>query len=692
MTRVLGVDDNAINLYLLRAILQGHGYEVDEARNGADALARARQNPPDLIISDLLMPVLDGYSLLRQWRADDRLKTVPFIVYTATYTEPKDQRLAMALGADAFIVKPASPDALIDAVGDVLDRNRRGERPPALEHPLDEHVLLREYNEVLVRKLEKKVLEAAQTNRELLDEIAERKHAEEKLRHSEERFRATFERAAVGIAHVGADGQFAWVNDKLCGMTGYSSDELRHLTFIELTAPEDRSEGDDARRAMLAGAQSVYSAEKRYVRKDGGTFWGNVVTTLLHDDGMTGPHYFVSVIIDITDRKKLEDQLRQSQKMEAVGRLAGGVAHDFNNLLTIINGCSEMLMAVPEVSNKDRELVTAISEAGDRAAALTRQLLGFSRQTILQPRVIDLNALVTETEKMLRRLLGEDISLATVLSGDLARVKVDPGQMDQVLMNLAVNARDAMPTGGHLTIETSNVLLGERDAIPHLNCQAGPHVMLAISDTGCGMGPALTARIFEPFFTTKGADKGTGLGLSMVLGTVQQSGGCVHVYSEPGHGTTFKIYLPAVVAPVIAAIESVPESKAHGAETVLIVEDEIGVRALATRILEKYGYTVLAATDGHDAMERAEAHTGTIDLVLTDVVMPDISGPEVAKNLKARFPRMKVLFMSGYTDDAVVRHGLIEAEVAFIQKPYTALGLAQRVRQVLDQDQRALSS
>ena len=393
----------------------------------------------------------------------------------------------------------------------------------------------------------------------------------------------------------------------------------------------------------------------------------------------------MSVILDITDRKKLEEQLRQAQKMEAVGRLAGGVAHDFNNLLTIIRGCSDLLLAVPDVSGSDRELVEAISQAGDRAAALTRQLLGFSRQTMLQPRVLDLNAVVAETEKMLSRLLGEDISLTTTLASNLAHVKVDPGQLDQILMNLAINARDAMPTGGQLTIETSNVLLSNADTIPPLNCTAGPHVMLAMSDTGCGMSAALLTQIFEPFFTTKAVDKGTGLGLSMVLGIVQQSGGCVHAYSEPGHGTTFKIYFPVVAEQLTEIVHHNSASAAYGTEPILLVEDELGVRALATRMLQKYGYTVLTAIDGRDALTIANAYLDTIDLMLTDVIMPNLSGPEVAKSLGARFPLMKVLFMSGYTDDAVVRHGLIDADVSFIQKPYTALGLAQRVRQVLDQ-------
>ena len=662
MTRVLIVDDHAANLYLLRVLLEANGFAVDEAGHGAEALVRARQNPPDLVISDLLMPVLDGYALLRQWRADDRLRHIPFIVYTATYTEPRDERLAMVLGADAFLIKPSEPASLVARVREMLAMKDRGVLPSAAEQGLDEHLLLQEYNDVLVRKLEKKAAEAEE---------------------SEQRLRTTFEQAAVGLAHVGPEGQFLWVNARLCDMTGYSRAELLSLTFTDLTVPEFQGIGEGARVAMLAGKQAVYSDEKRYRRKDGSAFWANIITTLGRNPS-GDPGYFISVILDITERKALEEQLRQSQKMEAVGRLAGGVAHDFNNLLTIISGYSDLLLAVPTLGDADRDAVTAIRDAGERAAALTRQLLGFSRQTMLQPSVLDLNALVTDTCKMLHRLIGEDIQITTVLSPRLSLVKVDPSQFGQVLMNLAVNARDAMPQGGKLTIETANVLLSDDYAAANL-CRPGLHVMLAMTDTGCGMSPDVVAHIFEPFFTTKAIEKGTGLGLSMVFGIVQQSNGSIHVSSEPGKGTTFKIYLPVVADEARTLRPPLPRADVRGTETILLVEDDAGVRALALRSLQKLGYAIVSANDGRQAIEVAEGHNGKIDLLLTDVVMPHLSGPEMAHALRSRFPHLKVLFMSGYTDDAVVRHGLLDATSSFIQKPYTPLGLAQKVRQVLDQ-------
>jgi PAS domain S-box-containing protein len=658
--RVLIVDDHDANLYLLRSLLEGHGCAVESARNGVEALDCARRQPPDLVVSDLLMPVLDGYSLLRHWRSDERLKGIPFIVYTATYTQPRDERLAMAFGADAFVIKPCEPEVLIARVFEVLALHGRGALPSAAQPPADPPVLLRDYNEVLVRKLEQKALEAEE---------------------SEQRFRETFEQIAVGLAHVDPSGRFVWVNAKLCEMTGYGRTDLSGLTFLDITAPEHRGSGDDARREMLAGQRTLYSAEKRYLRKDGSSFWANVLTTLAR--GAAGePLYFVSVILDVTERKQLEDQLRQAQKMEAVGRLAGGVAHDFNNLLTIISGYSSLLLSVP-LADQDREAVNAIRDAGERAAALTRQLLSFSRQTILQPRALDLNAVVADTGRMLRRLIGADVQLTIRAGADLHAVKVDPSQLDQALVNLAVNARDAMPSGGSLIIETANVVLDDAYAAAHL-CRPGPYVMLAMTDTGCGMPPDVRARIFEPFFTTKDVSKGTGLGLSMVFGVVQQSDGSIDVDSEPGRGTTFRLYLPAVNEAPEAPVEAVrPDS--GGGETILLVEDEGGVRELAARSLRSRGYHVLAATDGVDALRTIDDTGLRLDLLLTDVVMPRLGGPELVAVLRPRYPGLKVLFMSGYTDDARVHRGVSEAGAAFLQKPYTPHGLARKVRDVLDQ-------
>lgn len=492
------------------------------------------------------------------------------------------------------------------------------------------------------------------------------------------------------LAYLLSDADFRYVrwNPAAERMFGFTEAEvLGKHPFDVVVPPPSHALVAGIFDKIKAGAMEAHG-ESENRTKGGGTIvceWHN--TPMFDEAGAFAG--LLSLAQNVTGRKELESQLRQSQKMDAVGRLAGGIAHDFNNLLTVITGYCELLLAAPEVGAEIREPVRAISDAGERAAALTRQLLGFSRQSLLQPKVLDVNAVVAETGKLLRRLIGEDILLTTALAPKLSRVKVDPSQLDQALINLAVNARDAMPTGGRLTIETADVELDASYAATHLDCKAGRHVMLAMTDTGCGMTPAVMARIFEPFYTTKEVGKGTGLGLSQVFGIVQQSGGCVHVYSEPGHGTTFKIYLPAVAEAAPAPSPAASRLAASGTETVLLVEDEAGVRGLARTSLQMHGYTVLTAVDGQDALRVAEAHRGPLDLVLTDVVMPNLSGPALAAALAARFPRLKVLFMSGYTDDAVVRHGLIEAEVAFIQKPYTPMALVQKVRQVLDEPPRA---
>jgi two-component system cell cycle sensor histidine kinase/response regulator CckA len=384
---------------------------------------------------------------------------------------------------------------------------------------------------------------------------------------------------------------------------------------------------------------------------------------------------------------KSEEQLRQAQKMEAVGSLAGGIAHDFNNLLSVILSYSELLSEDLRPNDPMREDLDEIKGAGLRAVELTRQLLAFSRQQVLVPKIVDLNEIVGGMEKMLRRLIGEDVELVAIAAPSLRRIVVDPGQIEQVIMNLAVNARDAMPQGGQLTIETAEVDLDEGAAAEHEGLERGRHVMLAVSDTGTGMDHATQARIFEPFFTTKDVGKGTGLGLSTVFGITKQSGGAISAASEPGKGTTFTVYFPVADLAVSAQRSSIPPPGRHplrGSETILLVEDEASVRALARTILRKYGYTVLEAQSGGDALLLCEQHPATIDLLLTDVVMPRMSGRQLAERFAAIRPQMKVLYMSGYTDDAVLRHGVVESTSAFIQKPITPEPLARKLREVLD--------
>lgn len=372
------------------------------------------------------------------------------------------------------------------------------------------------------------------------------------------------------------------------------------------------------------------------------------------------------------------------QKMEAIGQLAGGVAHDFNNLLTVISGFGEMLLTSERLDASLRDFVREIRRAGERAATLTRQLLAFSRKQMLQPQVMDLNILVEEAQKMLRRLIGEDIYLTASLDADLGAVKADPGQIEQVIMNLVVNARDAMPKGGHLTIETHNVDLDDGYTRNHVGAKPGRYVLLAVTDTGTGMSEEVKGHLFEPFFTTKEVGKGTGLGLSTVYGIVKQSGGHIEVYSEPKRGTTFKIYLPRVPRAGSVSAAVLPLPTPQGSETILLAEDEEGVRSLIRLALSSYGYNVIEGRHGEEAYEMFRRHPGGVDLLVTDVVMPRMSGRQLADLIHSAKPDIKVLFLSGYTDDAVVRHGLVEAGMPFLQKPFTPTMVVRKVREVLD--------
>jgi nitrogen-specific signal transduction histidine kinase/ActR/RegA family two-component response regulator len=394
----------------------------------------------------------------------------------------------------------------------------------------------------------------------------------------------------------------------------------------------------------------------------------------------------IGAIMDITERKHLENELSQAQKMEAVGHLAGGVAHDFNNLLTIISGSSEILLQRLPADEPMRELVSEIRQAGSRAADLTRQLLAFSRRTVLAPKLLDLNESVRDSEKLLRRLIEEDVEFQTFLAPELDPVKVDPVQLGQVIMNLAVNARDAMPTGGTLTLSTRNRALDDAAAARSIEARPGRYVVLRVSDTGSGMTPEVRARVFEPFFTTKEMGKGTGLGLAMVYGVVKQSGGFISVESEPGRGTVFEIHFPAAEGPLPAKAPTVNRPIATGTETILLVEDQEPVRTVLCTVLEQAGYTVLEANGGRAAIDKATAHSEPIHLLITDVVMPEMGGRQLAEHLMGVRPGLKVLYLSGHTDDALLRHGVLEAEVAFLQKPFRIATLMAKVREVLAED------
>jgi two-component system, cell cycle sensor histidine kinase and response regulator CckA len=513
-------------------------------------------------------------------------------------------------------------------------------------------------------------------------DITERKRAEQELRESEERYRETVENARDMIYTHDLEGNYTSVNKASEQITGYTREEARTMNIAETVAPEYLEKA----RSMLArkleeNKETVYDLE--IIAKDGHRIAVEVNTRLVYRDGIAVG--VQGIARDIRERKHLEEQLRQSQKMEAVGRLAGGVAHDFNNLLTVINGYSELTLRRLQPEDALTGYLEEIKKAGTRAASLTRQLLAFSRKQVLQPKVLDLNAVISDVGKMLERLIGEDIDLRTVLKPELRRVNADPGQIEQVIMNLVVNARDAMPDGGKLIIETGNAYLTEEYARHHVAIKPGPYVMLAVSDNGSGMNDETKARLFEPFFTTKEQGKGTGLGLSTAYGIVKQSLGYIWVYSEVGSGTTFKVYLPAIDEKADSKQPAqTSEPIALGSETILLVEDDEMVRGLARTTLEEGGYKVLQAANGAEALLICEQYPEPIHLLLTDVVMPGMSGRAVADRLKTMRPQMLVLYMSGYTEDAIVHHGVLNEGVNFIEKPFDPTALTRKVREVLD--------
>lgn len=554
----------------------------------------------------------------------------------------------------------------------------------AIQRKLDER-LLRKATIELEQTVRERTAELTSTTESLMAEMEERKTAERELVESEKRIRHIIEAAPIGIS-IYRGGRFAYVNPALVKMFGYeNADEIVGMPVESLAPPEYRDLVRQGQKDRFEGKEAPSHYDIVGLKKSGECFDIVVWPTLIEYEGEKS---ILGFVIDMSEEKSLREQLVLAQKLEAVGRLAGGIAHDFNNFLTVIIGTADFMMS--QISKEDRlfEDAQEIREAGRRAATLTRQLLAFSRKQLLRPEVLGLNEVVTDMEKMLMRLIGEDIELEKILGPELGKVNADPGQIQQVIMNLAVNARDAMPMGGKMTIHTANVNLGESYEHDHAlgsQLRPGPYVMLSLSDTGTGMDRGTREQIFEPFFTTKERWKGTGLGLSTVYGIIKQSGGYIWCYSEPGQGTTFKIYLPRVeVTAEAVQKKKLRKSLPKGSETILVVEDNEPLRNMATRILKKQGYTVLEAKDGAHALEVCSEHEGSIGLILSDVVMPGMSGGELQMQVKKIHPGAKVILMSGYMDDALARHGVLAERTAFIQKPFTPESLARKVREVLD--------
>jgi two-component system cell cycle sensor histidine kinase/response regulator CckA len=511
------------------------------------------------------------------------------------------------------------------------------------------------------------------------NDITDRKQVEEALRASEKRFASAFHASPISMI-MSKDRRFIDVNQNFLSITGHTHDEILGHTVDELGLFVDQEDPEKIDR-LLAEQGAVQNLEVKLRAKTGEM---RIVLYSAEIIEMEGQSSLLGAVIDITERKRLEDQLRLSQKMQAIGQLAGGVAHDFNNILTVIIAFSELLLReTPEPESRRRKL-EIIKESGVRAAKLTQQLLAFSRQQVMEPQVLSLNIVVKEILEMLERLIGEDIELRAVFDEGLRVVKADQGQVEQVILNLATNARDAMPRGGKLTIETANVYLDANYAKQYLEVTPGWYALLAVSDTGTGIDPYTLAHIFEPFFTTKEKNKGTGLGLATVDGIVKQSGGHITVYSEPNQGTTVKVYLPHTEAVEERDVEVLtPGALSHKAETILLVEDEESIKEVAREILQMQGYKVLEASS-EDALTISQEFQGEIHLLLTDVVMPRMNGRELAEHLANQRLGLKVLYMSGYTDNVIVHHGILKPHIAFLQKPFTSQSLTEKVRAVLD--------
>ncbi|HXP47641.1 MAG TPA: PAS domain S-box protein [Terriglobales bacterium] len=562
---------------------------------------------------------------------------------------------------------------ITSSIRDVSDRKRADQE------------LRRAYAELDQRVLER-TAELEKLTTALLTRIGMHEQTENELRQSEERFRLLVEGAKdYAIFMLNPEGRVVSWNAAAERIYGFTAEEAIGSSLSRFHPPEDQHAETPQYALEQAAATGRFEEENWRTRKDGQRFWASTVTTALRDErgNLRG---FSRITRDVTERRELEHRLRHAQKLEAIGRLAGGVAHEFNNSATAILGYSSLVIDQAQDNQQLRHYAEEIHKAGQRAASVTRQLLAFSRQQILQPTMLSLNEVVADIEKMLRGLIGEDIRLLTTLDPYLGVVKADSGEMEQVIINLVLNARDAMPDGGVMHIETSNVEVDHVFAAENPDMAPGPHVRLRVTDTGIGLDKQTAAHIFEPFFTTKPVGQGTGLGLSTVYGTVKRSGGGILVFSEPGRGATFEIYLPrleqALVKPAILFPRRKPDG---GSETILIVEDDSSLRWLTVQILTQFGYTVLEAGDGSQALALAEERAGNIDILLTDVVMPGCNGRQLARQVEQLYPQIKVLLMSGYTAEIVAQQDGKEIALAFLEKPCTPEELGLKVREVLGQ-------
>ncbi len=822
---ILVVDDKAENQYFLDALLRGNGFSVESASNGAEALNLLENSVFDLIISDILMPVMDGFQLCREIRANDKLRSIPIIIYTATYTAPQDEKLALQIGADSFILKPCEPDVFMGAVKELLNTKKSGkDNIPHTNN--EEKEILNLYNERLVKKLEEKMLLGEK-------EIEARKKAEKSLALTNSRLEMALSSSKTGLWDFNLNTKELWLSREWKELLGYRDDEIpnQYGEWEKLLHPDDRDRVFREMNNYINNTSEKYDIEFRLLHKDGLYRWfvsrGSIISdskqkrfigghieitekkiieeqlksslnelkviyenapvllivfdremvirkvnntaarftgksknsmpglvcgeglgciynshyssacgtnmicnscklrdliqktfsdgisrsdeeisisvfnnqdivnfTLLVSTSYLKTYDYERVLVclqDISERKRAEDsrrelqeQLYQSQKLELVGLLAGGVAHDFNNILTVILLDTELMINEIGQNNPGSEILEEILQAAQKGADLTRQLLAFSRKQVLDIQTADLNIILGNFKKMISRLLRESIELRFNLSKDQIIVNVDRPQIDQVMMNLAVNARDAMPNGGILTIETLIIEFKTPVVKENYTIKSGTYAVLRISDTGCGMNDEVMKHIFEPFYTTKDIGKGTGLGLSTVYGIIKQHKGYIQISSEPGKGSVFDIFLPLSRNELCSQTEpSQINISAPEVLRILIIEDDPKVLKLSANILSKKGYQVIQVSEAGEALNMAAGDKKPINLVIADVIMPDMNGPDVFNKIAKYHPEAKVLYISGYTNDIIANHGVLKEGIAFLEKPFTEKQLTDKVSVVI---------
>lgn len=793
---ILSVDDQPINLKLLRITLEEEGHIVFDAADGLDALTILSKHTVDLIISDILMPRMDGYRLCAEVRRDPKLQSIPFIFFTATYNSPADAKLGYDMGADKYLQKPAPARVILDTIADVMLQASQRRRTEQMSPNISQ--VMKQYNEQLILKLEEKnneltatlasLSESEQRFRQVVEnigevfwmtdiekrtmiyispgyekiwgrtvaslyaspdnwlesihsedrdyimqasmeqstkaydveyrilrpdntirwihdrafsvndtdgktrrivgvaaDVTERRKAQQELSRRERELEEAQRIAQIGSWEADLAGKNAlWSNEqfRLLGMEPQSQD-LTFEDYLAMLHPEDRENlRSTAQKATQEGGEFTF--EHRIIRKDGKTRWmhGRAETI---KDAAGRPVRLRGTNQDITQQKEIEQQLRQSQKMEAIGQLSGGVAHDFNNLLTVIIGHIEILNRF-DSDPEAKDSLTQIRHAAERAANLTRQLLLFARKQAMQMQNLDLNTAVASTIKMLTRILGEDIQLEFKPVNLELPIHADTGMLDQILMNLAINARDAMPNGGRLCIETSSAEFDAETAADFPQVRAGKFASISVSDTGIGIPADVLPKIFEPFFTTKDVDKGTGLGLATVFGITQQHGGWINAYSEVNNGAVFRIYLPLVTGNISAMTNAKPKPAPNrGTETILLVEDEPSIRTLLAKYLAQLGYAVISAADGAEAVRIFAEKSQSIQLVITDLVMPGgMSGTQLAGILKKQKADLPIIFSSGYNSDTILHDIKLTEGVNFLAKPYNLATMAKVIRDRLD--------